>query len=374
MELYDYCVKQPDIPDVEMSFSNGNVKAYIEGNRQRTEEVTFRADAQQTITMKLPSGVKFHNVTTGKTSKEGASVEVSGGTKFYLSAPLTQAEDVKGSWSATMKGSITKDYSAYKITTGSGTQDLALVFGEGVDDEKYVDFKVEWVKMATVSIVKKDRGSNALVKGAVYGIYRDEAGKNLITAMPATDKNGASSITIEKTQETVYLKEISVPAGYVLDGTSYGINMVIGKTTNKVVTDKEQLADLTVYKEGEVLTGASVTENGVVFTYTKQRQKGAVYNVYAGADIKAADGTLIYKKGELVKENLTTGEDGSAVLKNLHLGTYEVTEVKAPENFVCKGESKTVTLSYSGQNVEVAVGSVSFSMNDKEQMFLSEAR
>ena len=82
MELYDYCVNQPDIPDVEMSFSNGNVKAYIEGNRQRIEEVTFRADAQQTITMKLPSGVKFHNVTTGKTSKEGESVEVSGGTKF----------------------------------------------------------------------------------------------------------------------------------------------------------------------------------------------------------------------------------------------------------------------------------------------------
>lgn len=186
----------------------------------------------------------------------------------------------------------------------------------------------------------------------------------------ATDEKGASSITIEKTQETVYLKEISVPAGYVLDGTSYGINLVIGKPTNKVVTDKEQLADLTVYKEGEVLTGASVTENGVVFTYTKQRQKGAVYNVYAGADIKAADGTLIYKKGELVKENLTTGEDGSAVLKNLHLGTYEVTEVKAPENFVCKGESKTVTLSYSGQNVEVAVGSVSF-VNERQRANVS---
>lgn len=88
--------------------------------------------------MKLPSGVKFHNETTGKTSAAGASVEVSGGTKFYLSAPLTQAEDVKDTWSATMKGSITKDFSAYKITTGSGTQDLALVFGEGVDDEKYV--------------------------------------------------------------------------------------------------------------------------------------------------------------------------------------------------------------------------------------------
>lgn len=370
MELYNYCVNQPEIPDVAMSFSNAKVKAYIDGNSQRTEEITFKADVLQTITMKLPSGVKFHNVSTGKTSAAGASVEVSGGTKFYLSAPLTQAEDVSGSWSVTMKGSITKDYSAYKITTGSSTQDLALVFGEGVTDEKYVDFSVEWVKMAKIEIVKKDGGSNAKVAGAVYGIYSDEAGKNLIAKMPATDANGASSITIEKTQNTVYLKEISVPNGYVLDTKAYGINLVIGGTTKKDVTDKEQFADLTVYKEGEVLTGASVTDSGVVFQYTKQRLKGAVYNVYAGADIKAADGRVIFQKGALVKEGLTTGEDGSATLKNLHLGTYVVTETKAPADYVCKGESKTVTLSYAGQNVEVAVGNVTFA-NDRQKASVS---
>ena len=370
MELYNYCVSQPEIPDVAMSFSNAKVKAYIDGNSQRTEEITFKADALQTITMKLPSGVKFHNVSTGKTSAAGASVEVSGGTKFYLSAPLTQAEDVSGSWAVTMKGSITKDYSAYKITTGSSTQDLALVFGEGVTDEKYVDFSVEWVKMAKIEIVKKDAGSNAKVAGAVYGIYSDEAGKNLIAKMPATDANGASSITIEKTQNTVYLKEISVPNGYVLDTKAYGINLVIGGTTKKDVTDKEQFADLTVYKEGEVLTGASVTDSGVVFQYTKQRLKGAVYNVYAGADIKAADGRVIFQKGALVKEGLTTGEDGSATLKNLHLGTYVVTETKAPADYVCKGESKTVTLSYAGQNVEVAVGNVTFA-NDRQKASVS---
>lgn len=370
MELYNYCVNQPEIPDVAMSFSNAKVKAYIDGNSQRTEEITFKADVLQTITMKLPSGVKFHNVSTGKTSAAGESVEVSGGTKFYLSAPMTQAEDVSGSWSVTMKGSITKDYSAYKITTGSSTQDLALVFGEGVTDEKYVDFSVEWVKMAKFEIVKKDAGSNAKVAGAVYGIYSDEAGKNLIAKMPATDANGASSITIEKTQNTVYLKEISVPNGYVLDTKAYGINLIIGGTTKKDVTDMEQFADLTVYKEGEVLTGASVTDSGVVFQYTKQRLKGAVYNVYAGADIKAADGRVIFQKGALVKEGLTTGEDGSATLKNLHLGTYVVTETKAPADYVCKGESKTVTLSYAGQNVEVAVGNVTFA-NDRQKASVS---
>ena len=148
MKLYNYCISQPEIPDVDMSFSDANVTAYVDGSSQRTKEITFKADKLQSITMKLPSGVKLHNVTTGKTSKAGEAVEISGGTKFYLSAPLTQVQDVAGSWSATMKGSVTKDYSAYKISTGSGSQDLALVFGEGVDDEKYVDFKVTWVQYA----------------------------------------------------------------------------------------------------------------------------------------------------------------------------------------------------------------------------------
>ena len=68
--------------------------------------------------------------------------------------------------------------------------------------------------------------------------------------------------------------------------------------------------ELTIYKEGQVLTGAEVSENGTVFQYENRRQKSAVYNVYAGADIVTAYGTKVYSKGDLVKENLTTGENG----------------------------------------------------------------
>ena len=370
MELYNYCMSQPEIPEVDMSFSNADVTAYISGNSQRTEEITFKASELQTITMKLPSGVRLHNVTTGKTSSVGASVEICGGTKFYLSAPLTQAVDVKGEWSSTMKGSIIKDYSAYKITTGSETQDLALVFGEGVTDEKYVDFKVSWVKQATLEIVKKDRKSNKAIAGAVYGVYSDKDGKNLITKMPATDDNGASSVTITKTQDTVYLKEISVPNGYLLDTKAYDVNLVIGGTVKQTVTDAEQMASLTVYKLGEVLTGAKVTDDGVSFVYTEQKQKGAVYNVYAASDIVSADGTVVYKKDALVKAGLTTGDDGSATLYNLYLGKYVVKEMQAPQNLVCTGESQEITLSYAGSNVEKVMGSVTFK-NDRQKASVS---
>ena len=370
MKLYNYCVSQPEIPDVAMSFSDADVKAYVDGNSQRTKDITFKADKLQTITMKLPSGVKLHNLSTGTTSKAGASVEICGGTKFYLSAPLTQVSDVAQSWSSTMKGSITKDYSAYKITTGSDTQDLALVFGEGVTDEKYIDFKVSWIEQATIEIVKKDDTADVNLAGAVFGVYSDEACTKLITQMPATDKNGKSSVTIIKTQDTVYLKEITAPQGYVVNATATNVKLVASKTSAVTVENKEQLAELTIYKEGQVLTGADVSENGTVFQYENRRQKNAVYNVYAGADIVTAYGTKVYSKGDLVKENLTTGENGSVTLKNLHLGTYVVKETKAPDSFYNGSEEKSVTLTYAGQNKEVVFADVTFN-NERQKADVS---
>lgn len=370
MELYNYCMAQPEIPDVAMAFSNPNVTAYIDGSEQHTEEIKFKADTLQNITMKLPAGVVFHNVDTGETSEGGAKVKVYGGTTFYLSAPLNQATAVAGSWKSTMKGYITKDFSAYKVTTGTDTQNLALVFGEGVDDEKYVDFSVTWIQQATIEIIKKDRGSNALLAGAVYGVYGDEACQNLIVEMPPTDENGVSSVTIDKTQDVVYLKEITSPVGYLVDATAHDVTLVMGSEVTMELLDDEKKASLTVYKEGEVLTGADVTDEKVTFRYETRRQKGAVYNVYAGEDIVAADGSTIYQNGALVKEGLTTGEDGSATLDNLNIGTYVVTETQAPDKLICTGESKTVTLSAAGENEEVSFSTVTFT-NDRQKAAVS---
>ena len=240
-ELYNYCVSMPDIPDVDMSFSDDDVKAYVEGNVQRTKTITFKADDLQTITFNLPEGVKLVNVSTGKTSAAGASVEICGGTKFYLTAPLSQGVDVNETFSTKMRGSIDKEYSAYKITTGSSSQDLALVFGEGVGSEKYINFKVTWTKECYVAIVKKDKETSNVLAGAIYGIYSDAACKNLIVQMPATDANGASRVTLEKNQEVVYLKEITAPTGYAIDTTAYNVTLTVGKTTNKNVTQTSHM-------------------------------------------------------------------------------------------------------------------------------------
>jgi 5-hydroxyisourate hydrolase-like protein (transthyretin family) len=109
---------------------------------------------------------------------------------------------------------------------------------------------------------------------------------------------------------------------------------------------------LAIYKEGENLTGAEGAEEGVTFLYENARQKGAVYNVYAGEDIKSGDGTVQYSKGSLVKEGLVTGEDGSVILSDLYPGTYVVTETKAPDNLVCNRVSETIIIGREEEQTE----------------------
>ena len=343
MDIYNYCVKKPEIPDVSMSFSDANVKAYVEGNTQRTKEITFHAAGQQSVTISLPSGVRFHNVSTGSTSTPGAKVTVKGGTKFYLSAPLTQAEDTAEVFATTMAGGLKKDYSAYKLTTNSSTQDLAFIFGEGVETTNKVSLNVTWTKQAEVSIVKNDKDTGNHLAGAIYGVYRDKECSDLITQMPETDKKGASKVIIEKTQDVVYVKEIQPPANYQADPTVYSVDINIGKTSTKNVLNERTYAKIHLIKE-DAETGANPQGDATL--------EGAVYGLYARENIVHPDGTtgIVHKAGDLVS-TLKVDRKGDAVVKDLYLGKYFVKEIQAPEGYLLDETEHDVECSYEGGTV-----------------------
>ena len=352
-EIKAALAKMPDPTTMELT---PGLSASANGNQSPT--FTWKANAAFVITIHLENGVSLVNETTGKTGT--GNVSVKGGEKFHLEATTQNIGSLKGKYAITSNYPLNFHAMLLKL---ANSQDIGFGY---YTDTLELNLEVDWPDEATVKIIKKDKGSNALLAGAVYGIYADEACTKLIKKMPATNAKGESEVKITKTQDTVYLREISGPSGYVLDTKAYGVKLVVGQTASKNLTDKEQKGALTIYKEGEVLTGATVTEDGVTFAYEKRKLKGAVYSVYAGADIKAADGTLIYKKGALVKDNLVTGDDGSVTLKDLYLGTYTVTETKAPDNYVCKGESKTIELVYAGQTVEVQTVSATF-LNERQK-------
>lgn len=349
-----YSLEAP--PTAAITLSPKEAKAYESGKEQRTGEFTLKGDHRNYITLKMPENVTYHSGST----KQTGTVKINGNTTFYFSAPKT----VTGTWnSGKLKGQMGTQWKTLVLSTGSASQDIG--YGAFFEEESAsVEFTVKWLDLARVKVTKKDKNSKVNLSGAVFGIYSDSACKNLLVQMPATDSNGTSEVELPKTQDTVYLKEISVPEGYKLNTESFNVKLETGKTTSVAVTNEEQKGKITIRKKGEVLTGVTGEEGNLTFVYGNADFAGAEYNIYAAEDIYSQDKvTKVHKAGDLV-ESLTTGEDGSAVSKELYLGKYKVVEQKAPENLVIgkteQERTQFVTLSYAGQNVELSQGETTF--------------
>ena len=232
-------------PDPQISLSKTALKASYDGSKQVTGTTKLNGDSRNSITIKLPKDVTFHNKTDGS-KQTGGNVRVSGGTSFYFTAPVT----VNGDWNTgAMKGSIRVIWKALVVPTGSSTQDIGSYYEE--ESGNSVSLSVDWLERAKVKVIKVDSVANAKLSGAVFGIYRDKDCTDLITRMPVTDSNGASEAEIVMTQNTVYLKEITAPAGYRYNATAYRVALVANQTASTTIPDVEQLGNLTIYKEGE---------------------------------------------------------------------------------------------------------------------------
>lgn len=180
------------------------------------------------------------------------------------------------------------------------------------------------------------------------------------------------------------IEEVNAPEGYTIntDGvpvtvdqnTAHLIKEMSGDVMIEVILENHPVkGELTVYKEGEVLTGY----NGKEFTWEMQKLKGASFEVRAAEDIftpdhqKDADGNrlVVYSKGELV-DTITTGDDGMAVLKDIPLGSYEVREKDAPYGYTLNAEPQGVSFNYVDQNTPVISRELTFS-NERQKVSIT---
>lgn len=336
-------------PQAAIGLSPESAEAYESNGEQRTKEFQLEGDHRNYITLNLPEHVTYHS---GNTTKTG-NVKISGGTSFYFSAPMT----VTGTWkSGTLEGQMGTQWKTLVLSTGGTTQDIG--YGTFFEEERdSVSFQVKWMDYAKIKVVKKDQVTNVMLAGAVFGIYSDKECTKLITKMPETNEKGETQAEIPKTQDTVYLKEISVPKGYKLNTVSFNVKLEAGKTQSQTVTNEEQKGKITIRKSGEVLSSVSGKEGNLTFQYQSAPFGEASYSIYAAENIMSQDQkTPIYESGELVDE-LTTKADGSITSKELHLGKYKIVEQKAPADLtIGKTEAdrtQFVTLSYAGQTVEL---------------------
>ncbi len=174
--------------------------------------------------------------------------------------------------------------------------------------------------------------------------------------------------------------EVQAPYGYVLDSTPVKFNVTKeNSTTENAVTvikvNKSNIAQkgkIIVNKTGERFYDVTSSgENPVIYqpVYKTFGAEDASYAIKAIEDVITPDGTVRYKKGEIV-DTIKTNSKGTATSRELYLGKYEVTEIKAPYGLVLDTKPHTVELTYAGQEVKVTETKTSF-YNERQKASVS---
>ncbi len=236
-----------------------------------------------------------------------------------------------------------------------------------------------------------DGNGNYSIAGATYGVFADkDCTKQLATL--TTDENGDTDIA-EVKAGTVYIKELSAPAGYKVDKTVYPLTIKAGETATLNVSDTPKVTDtlIELFKidmetqkdnpQGNAsLAGAEFTWKYYAGFYNKDNLPAEATRTWITKTIAEtdSDGTTHYitKLGDAYKvsgDNFYM-QNGKAVLP---LGTLTVEETKAPSGYLLDGaymqagdkseQIKGLYLTQITEDGDLAVlsGSNQFSVSDK---------
>ena len=182
-----------------------------------------------------------------------------------------------------------------------------------------------------IRITKTDRLNGNPIEGVRFDIYEnDEYGSALVCSM-VTDENGvAVSELLRKGRYIV--REHGETAGYVFEEIALDAVVKPDETTDLSVTNQPVQVRLKLYKrDADECAGKPADAPG---TRGDGELTGAVFRVLAAQDITDRQGNVIYEKGAVVVDSLTTaGEDASVTTDALWPGVYEIVELAPPVGY-----------------------------------------
>ena len=232
---------------------------------------------------------------------------------------------------------------------GAATANTDLPFGsyyvkEIATDEHYIlsdtqyPFTFEYAGQNTETVeIKVNDGKpieNKLIYGSVSGKKIDENGETLSGAligifkadeteftkehaiMTATSEKDGSFSFAKVPYEKWIVREIEAPEGFVLDDTSYEVN----------IGENEQVIEVEITDE---YIHGNIELTKVDADYPDNKLTGATFEVYKDVN---GDGKL--DDGDELIGNLEETATGTYEMKELLYGKYLVKETKAPEGFV----------------------------------------
>ena len=173
-----------------------------------------------------------------------------------------------------------------------------------------VDIVVDNVENKDIIVHKIDSKTKKPIAGVTFSIWRD----GVLLGDYVTDENG--KITLEKT-----------PAG-----------------TYKV-QEQETLAEYLL--NDEVLEIEHTTEKDTEVTIENTRRPGIlIQKIDAESRKPLANAVFRLERadGDVIREDITTGEDGTAYLENLDAGDYVITEITAPAGYILDDTPHTISV------------------------------
>ena len=204
-----------------------------------------------------------------------------------------------------------------------------------------------------IRITKTDRLNGNPIEGVRFDIYEnDEYGSALVGSM-VTDENGvAVSELLRKGRYIV--REHGETAGYVFEEIALDAVVKPDETTDLSVTNQPVRVRLKLYKrDADEYTGKPADAPG---TRGDGELTGAVFRVLAAQDITDRQGNVIYEKGDVVVDSLTTaGEDASVTTDALWPGVYEIVELAPPVGYQAAVDSIIVDARSAAEQSQEAV-------------------
>ena len=217
-----------------------------------------------------------------------------------------------------------------------------------------------WAKLAVGNATLKKASDNSSITdgngiysiaGATYGVYADKDCNNQLATL-TTDESGNTE-TVEVRAGTLYIKELSAPAGYKIDKNVYTLNVEAGKTATLNVSDTPKATDtlIELFKidmetqkhnaQGDAsLEGAEFTWKYYDGFYTKDNLPAEATRTWVTKTIAETDseGAVHYVTRLADKYKVSGDSFYTQAGKNvLPLGTLTVEETKAPDGYLLDG-------------------------------------
>ena len=173
-----------------------------------------------------------------------------------------------------------------------------------------VDLVVDNTVQKKFEVIKVDSQTKQPLAGVQFKIWRDAT----LLGDYTTDENG--KITIEKVPAGTYkVQEVATLKEYILNDKPYEIEHTTDKDTSLTIENTKK-------------PGLSITK---IDAETKKPLSGAVFK-------------LTRANGDVIREDITTGEDGTAFVEGLDAADYIVTEITAPGGYILDKNPRTISL------------------------------